>query len=233
MATFDKENCACKDLCSEYNTDKCSSLCEGYWYSDYVLKQANLPLKYQQFQPLEIPAKDVGSYRILQALFGDFYRFVYEGRNLYIYSPNNGNGKTTWATNLMLQYFNEVKDWCGRTTRGVFVSVPVFLIQLKNSINNPDPTFEQFKESIRIADLVIWDDIAQSKLSSYEISILYAYIQERLLSGKSNIYTGTATNQVMEYNLGTELNRRVNTNLSTVVLNAEAYKVNGFFTNSK
>ena len=233
MATFDKKNCACKDLCLQYSTDKCNSLCEGYWYGNYILSQSNLPVKHQQYKELQIPFDDPTSYKLLKALQDDIYRFVYEGRNLYIYSNNNGNGKTTWATNLMHQYFHEVKDWCGRTIRGVFVSVPIFLIQLKNSISVPDPKFEQFKESLRIADLVIWDDIAQSKLSNYEIGVLYAYIQERLLSGKSNIYTGTTTNSAMEYNLGTELYGRVKTNLSTVVLKAEAYKVNGFFTNSQ
>lgn len=232
MANFDKESCICKDLCDKYNTDECSALCEGYWYSSFVGERSNIPPKFKRYTPMIIPNTDKIAFKTLSVIQDDIYRFVYEGRNLYIHSYNTGNGKTTWATNLMLAYFTNIKDWCGKTIRGVFVHVPMFLMQCKNTMSTPDPNFEQFKEAIRIADVVIWDDIATSKLSAYDNSVLYAYIQERLLSGKTNIYTGTADKKQMEYMLDSNLTSRIWSNLFAVTFNSEAYKSNDFFTNS-
>lgn len=233
MTTFKKEDCFCKYYCSEYGQDSCSSLCQSYWYSSYVLSRSNIPLKLQTPKQLQPPGRDVVPYQTLNAIKKDIYRFVYEGQNLFIYSEYKGNGKTTWATNLMLQYFYDVSSWCGKTIRGVFVSVPMFLLQLKNSMSTPDPNFEQFKESLRIADLVIWDDLGSSKLSAYDVGVLYAYIQERLLSGKSNIYTGTFEKTALTHLLTANLEDTICNNSLLVKFNSEVYRGNDFFTNNQ
>ena len=232
MNGFKKENCVCKNHCSNWNTSQCSSLCQSYWYSSYVMSRSNIPPKLQSPKIMEPQRRDIVPYQTLTAIQNDIYRFVYEGQNLFIHSLKRCNGKTTWATNLMLQYFFEVSSWCGKTIRGVFVSVPMFLIQLKNSMNTPDPNFEQFKESLRIADLVIWDDIGSNKLSAYDVGVLYAYIQERLLGGKSNIYTGTFDKAHLTHLLTANLENTICNNVLFVTFNSEAYKANDFFTNN-
>ena len=49
------------------------------------------------------------------------------------------------------------------------------------------------KQILFNANLVVWDDIASTKLSDYDITQLLMFIDQRTLYELSNIYTGNIT----------------------------------------
>jgi len=67
------------------------------------------------------------------------------------------------------------------------------------------------------ADVVVWDDIASTKLSDYDIQQLLTLIDARVSEGLSNIYTGNITShEALTKAVGDRLASRI-WNLSTLV----------------
>lgn len=217
---FDRESCMYKDICDVYGTDDCNSVCERYILTNFLLHHSRIPIKQRTRRKLHPPACDRQAYEYLSQIRLSIKQFVQDGENLYLYSANSYNGKTSWAISLMLKYFDQVWQGNGFRIRGVFVSVPMFLMKCKNVMSNPDVQFEQFKETLRTADLVIWDGIACENLSSYDTGVLYAYISERMVNGKSNIFTGTHNEPQMRTALGNNLTSRIWGNSNIVKFNA-------------
>lgn len=227
---FNRNNCMYKSICGDFNMEDCNPTCERYVITNFLLHHSQIPKNLQVRKQLYTPQVDCKAYGSLLHVRNNIKQFVENGENLYIFSGNRYNGKTSWAVSLMLKYFDQIWQISGFSIRGVFVSVPMFLIKCKNVMSNPDIEFEQFKETLRTADLVIWDDIATSNLSTYDAGVLYAYIAERTLQGKSNIYTGTMNRQQMDNALGMNLSSCICGNLYPIRFDAEAYKNNDFFT---
>lgn len=142
--------------------------------------------------------------------------FVTQGNNLYLFSQTCGNGKTTWAIKLLLQYFNEVWACNNFRERGLFINVPTFLTKVKAVIGRPDESFERMRELIEDVDVVVWDDIASTKLSDFDYNTLLTYIDKRTLEGKCNIYTGNIIPTDLDKYVGQRLASRV-LNHSTVI----------------
>ena len=230
---FNKDNCMYKDICGDFGKEECNSVCDRYIITNFLLHHSQIPPKHRKRKILSVPKCDSNACEMLQQVRDNIKHFVQNGENIYIFSNNRHNGKTSWAVSLMLKYFDQIWQTNGFVIRGVFVSVPMFLMKCKNVMSNPDIDFEQFKETLRTADLVIWDDIATTNLSAYDSGVLYAYITERLLQGKSNIYTGTMNRQQMDSALGINLSSCITSNLYPIRFNAEAYKDNDFFTDIK
>lgn len=231
---FDKNNCLYKDICTGFNTDDCNSMCERYIMTNFLLHHSQIPQKQRVRKILQTPYEDEKPYQYLYGLRNNIVEFVEQGKNLYIFSEQRQNGKTSWAVSLMLKYFNEIWNGNGFRPRGIFVSVPMFLVKCKNVMSNPDLEFEQFKEALRNVDLVIWDDIATTRLSAYDSGVLYAYISERLVNGKSNIYTGSMNSSQMNNCLGENLSSCICSNLYPVKFTAPEWRdENDFFANIK
>lgn len=142
--------------------------------------------------------------------------FVENGNNLYLYSRTCGNGKTTWAIKLLLQYFNEVWACNNYKERGLFINVPAFLTKIKTVIGKPDAQFERIRELIDTVDIVVWDDIASTKLSDFDYNTLLTHIDKRTLEEKCNIYTGNILPAELDKYVGQRLSSRV-LNHSTLV----------------
>lgn len=222
--SFDKNTCMYKDICESYSTQQCDSTCERYIFTNFLLFHSHIPAKQRVRKALVSPPCDEQAYGYLKEVRQHIKQYIQDGENLYIYSPNSYNGKTSWAISLMLKYFDQVWHCGGFKVRGVFVSVPMFLMKCKNTMSNPDIYFEQYKETLRTADVVIWDAIACENLSAYDNSVLYAYISERMLNGKSNIFTGTMNEPQMRTALGNNLTSRIWGNSNIVKFNAEDWR---------
>jgi DNA replication protein DnaC len=70
--------------------------------------------------------------------------------------------------------------------------------------------FEELKRQLIDVDLVVWDDVASTDLSSYDMSNLLTYIDQRCLNIKANIYTGNITSfQELEKIVGNRLASRI------------------------
>ena len=110
--------------------------------------------------------------------------------------------------------------WCGNgfKPRGVFINVPNFLRMVTENVMNPTPEFIELKRLIAEVDLVVWDDIGATKLSDYDHKNLLSFIDQRVLSEKSNIYTGNLPGDALPEALGQRLASRVYNESSVVEL---------------
>ena len=207
--------CWYSKTCKQYK-ENCQVSCIRYAEMNYLIESSNIP-KGNQFRNKLVPNPiDVESFRFLNNLKKDMLNFINNAENLYIFSSTLGNGKTTWAIKLMQNYFNLIWAGNGFTQRGLFIHVPSFLTKFKEIINKKDEDFEDMKKQLLEVDLVIWDDIAVTKLSDYDHANLLTYIDQRKLNGKSNIYTGNLNEDELTEALGNRLKSRV-WNDSTVV----------------
>ena len=201
------ENCLYREVCT-YKED-CRPACKRYAVTKYMLEHSNIPKSKWGINKLIPDNCDVTAFEVLAQIRDNIVDFTNNGNSLYIYSNGCGNGKTTWAIKLMLQYFNDVWEVTGFNNRGVFVNINSFLYECKQAINNPNPEFEKLKESILEVDLVIWDDISVSKMSEYDYNLLFTFINQRNFNGKANIYTGNIFPNDLHKYLGDRLASRV------------------------
>ena len=203
---FNPDICWYKNVCQ----NKCIDSCIRYMEMDYLLYHSQIPKK-QQFPISLVPEnKDYDNFVYLADIKDDVVNFVNNGENLYITSNYTGNGKTSWAIKMILKYFDSVWSGNGFRVRGVFIHVPTFLNKLKSDIKNPDLEFESLVSCLVDVYLVIWDDIASTGLSQYDHSQLLTYIDQRVLSGKSNIFTGNIPDkESLEKSVGARLTSRI------------------------
>lgn len=200
--------CWYEQVCGIRKED-CEKTCARYHEMKYMMDTSNIPKNKQLPSVLQPDACDTEAFYKLADIKDNIVDFVEEGRNLYITSGIVGNGKTSWALKLILKYFDSMWDGNGFVPRGVFVHVPTFLLKCKD-FKNDDPEFEELKKRLLEVDLVIWDDIASTSVTGYDISQMLMYIDARVFSGKSNIYTGNIVNRdVMEKMLGIKLVSRI------------------------
>ena len=199
------QNCWYKRIC----TEKCTENCIRYKLMYSLFKQSNLPEALWNYKELMCHEKDLQVYKKLQAKSDAILNFIEEGNNLYIYSENCGNGKTTWAIRLMYSYFDKIWHKSCFDCKALFVSVPKFLYNCKRSISQDVKGFEELCNLISEVDFVIWDDVGEMKASDYEHQILFQYIDNRINSKKSNIYTSNKNKEQLEDVLGVRLASRI------------------------
>lgn len=199
------QSCWYKRIC----TEQCSENCIRYKLMYSLFKQSNLPEALWDYKELICHEKDLQVYKKLQAKSDAILNFIDAGNNLYIYSENCGNGKTTWAIRLMYSYFDKIWHKSCFDCKALFVSVPKFLYNCKRSISQDVKGFEELCNLISDVDLVIWDDIGEMKASDYEHQILFQYIDDRINSKKSNIYTSNKNKEQLEDVLGVRLASRI------------------------
>ena len=196
------ERCWYKEVC---NHDTCSG-CIRYAEMKNLLDASGITEK-RQYPTELIAGIDYSEFVRLAEIKSNIVEFVNRGQNLYICSNETGNGKTSWAIKLMLKYFDCIWAGNGFRTRGLFIHVPTLLLKLKD-FNNP--VSEQYKADILNADLVIWDDIASSNLSNYDLVQLLTFLDTRIFDQRSNIFTGNISSQSMlEKALGSRLASRL------------------------
>ena len=200
------ENCMYREVCD----DECSTICKRYGVTKFMLQNSNIPQTKWGINPLTPEKCDIKAFEQLADIRNNIVDFVKSGKNLYLYSPICRNGKTTWSIKLMLQYFNDVWEGNGFRERGVFMPVSEFLYKCKSEISNPTNEFTKLKNDILNVDLVIWDDIACSKMSDYDYNMLLAFIDHRVVQEKSNIFNGNIPPQKLDEYVGKKLASRIN-----------------------
>lgn len=157
---------------------------------------------------------DVQAFRQLKDIKDNIVDFVSQGKSLYIWGKNTGNGKTSWSIKILLRFFNDIWAGNGLRVRGKFVHAPTLLLQLKNFSN---PLSEEYKNDIMNCDLLVLDDIASVGISQYDLSQLLMIIDYRAFNQKSIIYTGNLGFDKMDSVLGSRLTSRIWAQTTTVV----------------
>jgi DNA replication protein DnaC len=152
---------------------------------------------------------DLEQFKQLAAIEQDIVNFINSGKNLYLHSANCGCGKTSWSLRFTEAYFNKIWARSEAKCRVLFISVPRFLLALKDNITAKNSYVEYIKENVFEADLVIWDDIAAKMGSEFELTHLLNIIDNRLALCKSNIYTSNLNRQQLYTALGERLTSRI------------------------
>ena len=142
--------------------------------------------------------------------------FVYNRDNLFLWSTNPGTGKTSWALKILNSYINNIWHISDLKCRCLFINVPKLLISLRDNISQKSDYVSHIKENVLTADIVVWDDIATKGFTTFEIENLFNFIDGRLNSGKSNIYTSNLMGDYLKEAIGDRLYSRI-VNTSEVI----------------
>lgn len=207
MASIKQSECWYREVCSEAPSG-CTATCVRFAEMLNLVQMSNLP-KYRWFPEPLFADKDLPAFRKLKDIKDDIREWVRSGNNLYLYSESFGNGKTSWAVKLMLAYFNQI--WRGNCfrTRGIFISVPEFFDRERMRMSNNDDDFVRIRDALLEVDLVIWDDVSVVKMTEYNSTTFFNFIDARVLSGKSNIFTGNLSEDRLKEFVGGRLASRI------------------------
>ena len=174
----------------------------------HLITTSNLPKTLCFPMILEPQVIDVDAFVTLANIKDKIVEFVQQGYNLYIYSTNTGNGKTTWTAKLLLKYFEQVWSTNAYAERGMFISVTDFLINMRLSGFNNTSNLALLQK-IKSVDLVIWDDIAVGELTPQDLDLLYSLINYRIMNGMSNIFTGNLNESQLLKIMGARMHSRI------------------------
>ncbi len=212
-----EENKKCPFLATCNHLD-CDTFCIKNFKTAFYFEEALIPENKRIKFPLYIDkdGRDSDAFSYLTSLEKDIINFVESGNNLYLFSENPGNGKTSWTFRLARSYIEA--SWFKKelTPIVLFISVPKFLLELKANIEKKSSYIEHILSYVKTCDLVIWDDIGSKAGTEFEISYLLSIIDERLLNKKSNIYTSNLNKDELHNLLGDRVYSRVY-NYSTCV----------------
>jgi len=173
-----------------------ASLLSGQQRKHLVLKIDEDGTDFEEFTKLASIAQNIDT-------------FVSEGQNLFLHSSVCGNGKSSWAIRMIEAYLNRIWPQADLSCKALFISVPRFLLALKEGISSHNTYAEYIKENIMTADLVVWDDIAAKVGTEFELNHLLSLIEGRTSAGKSNIYTSNLNANEIKVALGDRVASRV------------------------
>ena len=154
----------------------------------YLINHSGLPKTLMGRNQLFPDNIDYNAFVELAKIKDDILDFVEQGKNLYIYSTNTGNGKTTWLSKLLKSYFNKIWAGNGFKTRGYYIDLPIFFIDLKEAIDNPNDDLDEQKEFLQNVDLLCIDSLSAITISDFELNYLMYIVENRLNNGLSTIY---------------------------------------------
>lgn len=203
------KNCLSFHNCNHKDCDK--DFCLRKYKLDYLYESSLLASSQRKVINILVDedGTDLEEFKQLAQIQKEIEEFVAEGKNLYLHSSNCGNSKTTWAVRLIQSYFDKIWYKTPLTCKALFISVPRFLLALKDNISAKSDYITYIKDNIMNADLVVWDDLGAKIASEFELNHLLSLIDGRIALGKSNIYTTNLSPQEITVALGERLSSRV------------------------
>ena len=208
--------CWYKDVCDRCDSDYCNRDCIRYYKMKYLLDASLLPASEQYIIKLVADEDDRNAYLELKSIQTDIEKVVEEGRNVLIYSKIPGNGKTSWAKKLMFTYFDAIWHKCDMEPKALFINVPRMFNELRSNIDKKSEYITSIKDNVLKADLVVWDEIGVKELTNFEHDNLLSFVDQRILSNKSNIFTSNLSEDELLPVLGDRLYSRI-VNTSKVI----------------
>lgn len=191
--------CWLKEQCKKYalGHKECDedSFCMKLFKLDALYNLSLLPFNQRKRIDLRLDADkvDEDKFVYLKGVQDNIKKFVSDGTNLYIYSHITGNGKTAWAIRLLQSYFNSIWPESNIECKGLFISVPRYLLAIKDNISQINDYAVSIKNNVLTADMVIWDDIGTKAATSFEHENMLSIIDCRMCNNKSNIFTSNVT----------------------------------------
>lgn len=201
------EKCIFFNVCQ--NKENCSVDCIRYAEMTYLMNHSGLPNSLKKKIVLVPDNNDYDAFVTLADIKDNMKEFVNSGKNLFIYSSNSGNGKTTWLSKLLKSYFNQIWAGNGFRTRGYYIDLPTFFIELKEAINNPNEELDELKEFLKNVDLLCIDSITSITLSEFELNYLMYIVDYRINNNLSTIYASNLDENGLLRFFGTRLKSRI------------------------
>lgn len=196
----------------KYRKGKCAeNFCVKLFKENEIYNMGMFSDTQRIFQPLRADrdGTDCAQFQRLHNIEVDVENFVKTGNNLYLHSSKCGNGKTSWALRIAQSYVDRIWYKCDMSCKVLFISVPKFLILLKDNISTKNDYIAHIKDVVADCDLVIWDDIGTKAGTEFEIENMLNIIDNRLCNGKSNIYTSNLCGVELEQCIGPRLHSRI------------------------
>lgn len=177
----------------------------------YLYKKALLSEKQSKRIVLLIDDDEIDkkSFESLSKLENSIVDFVKAGNHLYIHSEICGNGKTSWAIRMVQAYFEKIWSNTELKCRALYISVPRYMIAIKDNIDEKSEYVGHIKKNVLSADIVIWDEIGTKSLTVFEQENIMSLINARIDAGKSNIYTSNLTDKELLGAVGKRLHSRI------------------------
>lgn len=207
-----RDSCFLKNKCAKYKRGNCTEdFCVKLFKENAIYDKGLFSNTQRVSIPLYIDkdGTDSEQFRRLQNIELDVENFVKSGVNLYLHSCRCGNGKTSWALRIAQAYVDRVWYKCDMSCKVLFISVPKFLILLKDNISSKNEYITHIKDVVADCDLVIWDDIGTKAGTEFEIENMLNIIDNRLCNGKSNIYTSNLRSNELLDSVGPRLHSRI------------------------
>ena len=193
--------CYAEDYCKK-DKSSCSEVCGGYRVLRALYNLSRIPLKYQYRMDLIPDDKDLRAFEALNAFKENIVAHVNNGEGLYIWSSNTGNGKTSWACKIMGYYFRKIAFSSGLENEGLYIYLPTFLDDLRNSYSNPSPEFDKELEMVKGCKLLIIDDIGAERVTEWVRERIVSIINTRSANGLCTIYTSNLSLKGLTDKLG-------------------------------
>lgn len=199
---------------------ECKDFCIKKFKLDYLYNQALFSSTQRNHIDLRLDddGTDKEAFIQLKSIQDNIEDFISNGKNIFIHSLNCGNGKTSWALRLVQKYFYRIWHKSDLTCRALFINVPRFLLSLKENISHENEYIQHIRDNVLSADVIIWDEVGVKMLTPYEHEYLLNYINARIDSGKSNIYTSNLDPDELREKVGDRLYSRVVNNSINIEL---------------
>lgn len=193
--------CYAEDYCKK-DRSSCSELCGGYRVLRALYSLSRIPIKYQYKMDLIPEKEDMQSFIALNDFKENIVDHVTRGEGLYIWGANTGNGKTSWACKIMGYYFRKVAFSSGLENEGLYIYLPTFLDDLRNSYSSSTPEFEEELEMVKSCKLLIVDDIGAERVTEWVRERIVSIINTRSANGLCTIYTSNLSLKGLADKLG-------------------------------
>lgn len=203
-------NCWLEDSCKHIHCNDPNG-CMIKFKLDYLYSEANVPpaLRKKTILRPDADNTDLDEFLFLKEIQGKILEFVQGGKQLLIHSNTCGNGKTAWSIKLLQAFFNKIWLNTDLRCRALFISVPQYLIGIKDNLSSKSEYIEHIKENALTCDLIIWDDIGTKAVTTFEQENLFSIIDARIAAGKANIFTSNLLDKELHEALGDRLASRI------------------------
>lgn len=215
--------CWYRKICNRVGTELCTDVCIQFYEMLHLLSYSGIPENL--YKPIELVPEqcDLAAFKELSKIKSNIKQEVQNGLNLYIYSQNCGNAKTSWAIKLLQAYFNSVSYGNGLKPRGFFIHTPSYLIDHKTPYSGKDDNrLVSIKDDMGTelvttnnllnVDIIVWDEIGVAGMSNYDFINWLSIVDQRILRGKSNIFTGNLSETALVDMVGEKFVSRIYNN---------------------
>ena len=213
--------CYASDYCQK-DKSSCSDVCGGYRVLRALYNLSRIPERYRYTIALKPEnGEDLEAFTVLDNYKNDVLSMVDEGRGLYIWGKSTGNGKTSWACKILSYYFRKVAFKSGLENEGLYIYLPTFLDDLRQSYDDPDTDFSELLAMLKNCKLLIIDDIGAEKSTEWVNERLLSIINTRMMKGLSTIYTSNCSLDGIGKRMGERIRSRIRGSVTEIHLTGQ------------